>query len=104
MCHGQIPRSAPRNATSGFVLALGMGERTESSDESSAENEASKLKPPKKKLKLSVPKDKESRWQFVDEATEAAFGKQVVPKTKCLEVRQEVLYFSILTNLTIQLG
>ena len=24
--------------------------------------------------------------------------------SKCLEVRQEVLYFSILTNLTIQLG
>ena len=57
-----------------------MGERTESSDESSAENKTPKSKPPKKKLKLSVPKDKESRWQFVDDATEAAFGKQFVPK------------------------
>ena len=37
---------------------LGVGERTESSDESSAENESPKSKPPKK-LKLSVPKDKE---------------------------------------------
>ena len=57
-----------------------MGEWTELSDESSAENEAPKSKPPKKKLKLSVPKDKESRWQFVDDATEVAFGKQFVPK------------------------
>jgi len=32
---------------------------TESSDETFTENEALKLKPPKKKLKLSVPKDKE---------------------------------------------
>ena len=55
-----------------------MGERTKSSDESSAENEAPKSKPPKKKLKLSVPRDNESRWQFVDDATEAAFGKQFV--------------------------
>jgi len=58
---------------------LGIGERTESSDESSAENEAPKLKPLKKKLKLSVPKDKENRWQFVDNAMEPAFGKQFVP-------------------------
>jgi len=36
---------------------LGMGERIESSDESSAENKAPKSKP-SKKLKLSVPKDK----------------------------------------------
>jgi len=38
------------------------------SDESSAENEAPKSKPPKEKLKLSVPKDNESRWQFVNDA------------------------------------
>ena len=57
-----------------------MGEWTELSDESSAENEAPKSKPPKKKLKLSVPKDKESRWQFMNDAMEAAFGKQFVPK------------------------
>ena len=57
-----------------------MGEWTKSSDESSTENEVPKSKPPKKKLKLSVPEDKESRWQFVDDATEAAFGKQFVPK------------------------
>ena len=44
---------------------LGMGE---SSDKSSAENEAPKSKPPKK-LKLTV--SKENRWQFVDDATEA---------------------------------
>ena len=57
-----------------------MGERTESSDESFAQNGAPKSKPPKKKLKLSVTKDKENRWQFVDKATEAAFSKQFVPK------------------------
>jgi len=57
-----------------------MGEWTESSDKSSTESEVPKWKPLKKKLKLSVPKDKESRWQFVDDATEAAPGKEVVPK------------------------
>lgn len=54
-----------------------MGERTESSNESSAQNEAPMSKPPKK-LKLSVPKDKENRWQIVDDAMEAAFSKQFV--------------------------
>ena len=49
------------------------------SDKSSAENEARKSDAPKK-LELSVPKDKENRWQFVDNATEAAFSKQFVPK------------------------
>ena len=44
-----------------------------------SENEAPKSKPPKKKLKLSVPKDKESRWQYVDDAMEAAFGKLKIP-------------------------
>ena len=39
---------------------LGMGEWTESSDKSSAESEVPKWKPLKKKLKFSVPKDKES--------------------------------------------
>ena len=56
-----------------------MGEWTESSDKSSAESEVPKWKPLKKKLKLSVPKDKESRWQFVDDATEATFGKLKIP-------------------------
>ena len=37
-----------------------MGEQTKLSDKSSAENEAPKSKPLKKKLKLSVPKDKEN--------------------------------------------
>ena len=27
-----------------------------------------------------VPRDKESRWQFVDDATEAALSKELVPK------------------------
>jgi len=44
------------------VVLFRHGKWTESSDEISAENEASKLT---KKLKLSVPKDKENRWQFV---------------------------------------
>ena len=58
-----------------------MGERTESSDE--------KSKPLKKKLKLSVPKDKE--WQFVDDAPEAAFGKQFVPKYTATSTKWAVL-------------
>ena len=41
---------------------LGMGELTKLSGESSAESEAPKLKPLKKTLKLSVPKDKENQW------------------------------------------
>ena len=69
-----------------------MGEWTESSDESSAENEAPKSKP-LKKLKLSVPKDKENRWQFVDDTTEAAFNKQFVPKNTATSTRWAVLNF-----------
>ena len=61
-------------------FCLGMEEWTESSDKSSTESEVPKWKPLKKKLKLSVPKDKESRWQFVDDATEAALSKEFVPK------------------------
>ena len=63
---------------------LGMGEWTESSEESSTENEAAAPKAPKK-LRLSLQKrhkqvaekDKENRWQFVDEAEEAALGKSL---------------------------
>ena len=68
-----------------------MGERTESSDESSTENEAPKSKPPKKKLKLSVPKDNESQWQFVDDTTEVAFGKQFVPKNTATSTKWTML-------------
>jgi len=64
-----------------------MGECTESSDENSTENK----KPPKKKLNLSVPKDKESRRQFVDDATEAAFGKPFVPKYTATSTKWAVL-------------
>ena len=53
------------------ALLFRHGEWIESSDESSAENEAPKLKPPKK---LSVPKDKENQLQFVDNAKEAALN------------------------------
>ena len=70
-----------------------MGEQTESSDESSAENEAPKLRLPKKKLKLSVPKDDESQWQFVDDATEAAFGKQFVSKDTATSTKWAVSNF-----------
>ena len=68
-----------------------MEERTESSDESFAENKTPKSKPPKKKLKLGVPKDKESRCQFVDDATEAAIGKQFVPKYTATSTKWAVL-------------
>ena len=60
-------------------FCLGMGEWTKSSDKSSAESEVPKWKPLKKKLKISVPKDKESRRQFVDNATEVALSKEFVP-------------------------
>ena len=72
---------------------LGMGEWTESSDESSAESEAPKSKPPKKKLKLSVPKDKENRWQFVDDAKEAALSKKFVPKNTATSTKWAVSNF-----------
>ena len=57
-------------------FCLSMEEWTESSDKSSAESEVPKWKPLKKNVKLSVPKDKENRWQFVDDATEAALSKE----------------------------
>jgi len=71
---------------------LGMGEWTESSDESSTENEVPTLKP-LKKLKLSVPKDKENRWQLVDDATEAAFSKQFVPRNTTTSTKWAVSNF-----------
>jgi len=61
-------------------FCLGMGEWIESSDKSSTESEVRKWKPLKKKLKLSVPKNKESRWQLVYDATEAALSKEFAPK------------------------
>ena len=70
-----------------------MGEWTELSDESSAENEVPKSKPLKKKLKLSVPKDKDSRWQFVDDATEAALSKEFVPKNTATSTKWAVSNF-----------
>ena len=74
------------------AVSLGMGEWTESSYESSAENEAPKSKPPKK-LKLSVPKDKENRWQFVDDTMEVAFSKQFVPKNTTTSTKWAVSNF-----------
>ena len=71
---------------------LGIGERTESSDESFAENEVPKSKSPKK-LKLSVPKDKENRWQFVDDTMEVAFSKQFVPKNTTTSTKWAVSNF-----------
>ena len=68
---------------------LGTGERTESSDKSSAETKVPKSKP-LKKLKLSVPKDK---GQFVDNATEATFSKQFVPKNTATSTKWAVLNF-----------
>ena len=70
-----------------------MGEWTESSDKSSAESEMPKWKPLKKKLKLSVLKDKESRWQFVDDATEVALSKEFVPKYTTTSTKWAVLNF-----------
>ena len=65
-------------------FCLGMGEGTESSeDNSSAESEALA---PRKKMKLSVrkEKDKENRWQFVDETKEQALGTKFVQRTPLL--------------------
>ena len=75
-----------------------MGERTESSDESSAENKAPKSKPPKKKLKLSVPKDKESWWQFVDDAMQAALSREFVPKNTTSSTKWAVSNFAAWRN------
>ena len=79
---------------------LGMGEWTESSEESSTENEAAAPKAPKK-LRLSLQKrhkqvaekDKENRWQFVDEAEEAALGKKFVPKNTATSTKWAVSNF-----------
>ena len=70
-----------------------MGEWTESSDKGSAESEVPRWKPLKKKLKLSVPKDKESRWQFVDDIMEAALSKEDVPKNTATTTKWAVLNF-----------
>jgi len=62
-------------------------------NKSSAESEVPKWKPLKKKLKLSVPKDKESRWQFVDDAMEAALSKKFVPKNTATSTKWAVSNF-----------
>ena len=77
---------------------LGMGEWTKSSDKSSTESEVPKWKPLKKNLKLSVPKDKESRWQFVDDATEAALSKEFVPNNTTTSTKWGVSNFVVWRN------
>ena len=72
---------------------LGMGEWTESSDKRSAESEVPKWKQLEKKLKFSVPKDKESRWKFVDDATKAALSKEFVPKNTTTSTKWAVSNF-----------
>ena len=79
-------------------FCLGMEEWTESSDKSSTESEVPKWKPLKKKLKLSVPKDKESRWQFVDDATEAALSKEFVPKNTTTSTKWAMSNFVVWRN------
>ena len=74
-------------------FCLGMGEWTKSSDKSSTESEVPKWKPLKKKLKLSVPKDKESWWQFVDNAMQAVLGKEFVPKNTTSSTKWAVSNF-----------
>lgn len=77
---------------------LGMGEWTESSeDDSSAESEALV---PRKKMKLSVckEKDKENRWQFVDETKEQALGTKFVPKNTITSTKCAVSNFVSLCN------
>ena len=70
-------------------LCLDMGEWTESSDESSTESETTTLNLAKKRLKLNLPKEgQENRWQFVDEAKEAALQKKVVPKNTTKSTKQ----------------
>ena len=79
---------------------LGMGEWTESSEKSSTENEHPALKAPKE-LRLSlqmrhkqvVEKDKENRWQFVDEAEEATLGKKFVPENTATSTKWAVSNF-----------
>ena len=74
-------------------FCLGMGEGTESSeDNSSAESEALA---PRKKMKLSVrkEKDKENRWQFVDETKEQALGTKFVPKNTVTSTKWAVSNF-----------
>ena len=74
-------------------FCLGMEEWTELSNKSSSESEVPKWKPLKKKLKLSVSKDKESQWQFVDDATEAALSKEFVPKNTATSTKWAVSNF-----------
>ena len=80
-----------------------MGEWAESSDKSSAESEVPKWKPLKKKLKLSVPKDKESQWQFVDDATEVALSKEFVPKSTATSTKWAVSNFVAWRTQVLQL-
>ena len=74
-------------------FCLGMEEWTESSDKSSTESEVPKWKPLRKKLKLSVPKDKESQCQFVDNAKQSALGKEFVPQNTATSTKWAVLNF-----------
>ena len=98
MCHGfdlslTLANIQKRSKKCHKRFRLGMGEWTNLSDNSSAENEVPKWKPLQKKLKLSVPKDKESRWQFVDDEMEAALSKEFVPKYTTTSTKRAVLNF-----------
>jgi len=77
---------------------LFMGEWTESSDERSTENVAPMSKRPKKKLKLSVPKDKENQWQFVDNAKKAALSK-FVPKYTATSTKPLMAFLGALRDI-----
>ena len=73
---------------------LDMGEWTELSDGSFTESEAPNSNPPKKKLKLSLPKEgKKNRWQFVDEAKEAALQKKFVSQNTAISTKWAVSNF-----------
>ena len=83
---------------------LGMGEWTESSDESSSESEAAEA-PVRKSLKLdrtcerkqfkekAVEKNKENRWSFVDETREEALGKKFVCRNTFTSTKWEVFNY-----------
>ena len=61
---------------------------------SNTEIEAPNSNPPKKKLKLSLPKEgKENHWKFVDEAKEAALQEKFVLKNTATSTKWAVSNF-----------
>ena len=80
---------------------LGLGEFTDSSEDSPTEMEAPSQSLPKKRPSRSLRKrgkgegkDKENRWNFIDETKEEALGKKYVAKNTAVCTKWAITNFT----------